>query len=62
MLVSEPELLIGWCAIAVFVVGFFLAFLRARRWYAARTWDDMVHTVDPIEEYPATRFSLRREK
>jgi len=62
MPVNEHELLLGWCAIAVFVTGALLAGIRIREWLDRRTWDDVKHTVDPIEEYPQTRLSLRRDK
>lgn len=34
--------LFGWAFVLFVVVGFFLAYLRARKWYNSRTWDDVV--------------------
>ena len=59
---SDAENILWWASILMFVVGAFLLFLRTRRWYQSRTWDDVMHTVDSIEETSATRFSLRRLK
>jgi Na+-transporting methylmalonyl-CoA/oxaloacetate decarboxylase beta subunit len=38
-------LFLQWAAVLMFVVGCLLLYLRIRRWYDARTWDDIVLTV-----------------
>lgn len=39
---TSDEFVIGWFIITVMTVGFLLAYLRARRWYNSRTWDDVM--------------------
>ena len=61
---NDPGRLIGWLAVLVFVVGSFLAFLRIRDWYYRRGWspDPLNEPKADGEQYPMTRFSLRRLK
>jgi hypothetical protein len=53
---SDYDLIIIWSFVAIIVVGCFMAFTRALRWYRG------IGKVDPlnIQEDESVRFSLRR--
>jgi hypothetical protein len=64
---SSAQYIFEWLAILFVIVGLFLAFIRARDYWASRFYHRTIEPQDLPEPthshtYIATRFSLRRLK